>query len=164
ELQLREKFGINIASIERGSILINTPSRQECIYPFDSLSVIGTDEQLDRFRQEIEPVAVTTPGQRKVEVVLWHFEVGPLSNLVNRTIRESRIRERTHGIVVGIESRGKRIINPDSSQVFHAGDEVWIVGEKRRLLTIKRAEEAARSAADRTSAVKGESSAQLSDE
>lgn len=164
ELQLREKFGINIASIERGSILINTPSRHECIYPFDSLSVIGTDEQLDRFRQEIEPVTVTTPGQRKVEVVLWHFEVAPLSNLVNRTIRESRIRERTHGIVVGIESRGKRIINPDSSEVIHAGDEVWIVGEKRRLLTIKRAEEAARSAAGRIPVVKGESSAQIRDE
>lgn len=146
ELGLREKYGINIASIERGSILINTPSRYESIYPFDSLSVIGTDEQLDRFRQEVEPVTVTTPGQRKVEVVLWHFEVGPLSEFVGKTIRESRIRERTHGIVVGIESRGQRIINPESSERFHAGDEVWIVGEKRRLLTIRRAEEAARKA------------------
>lgn len=149
DLRLRERFGINIASIERGSILINTPSRHETIYPFDSLSVIGTDEQLDRFRQEVEPVTVTTPGQRRVEVVLWHFEVAAQSDLVGKTIRESRLRERTHGIVVGIESRGRRIINPESSEVFHAGDEVWVVGEKRRLLTIRRAEEAARNAATR---------------
>jgi monovalent cation:H+ antiporter-2, CPA2 family len=149
DLRLREQFGINIASIERGAILINTPGRHDTIFPFDSLSVIGTDEQLDRFRQEVELVTMTTPGQRKVEVVLWHFEVGSQSDLVGRTIRESRIRERTHGIVVGIESHGQRIINPDSGEVFHAGDEVWIVGEKRRLLTIKRAEEAARKAESR---------------
>jgi CPA2 family monovalent cation:H+ antiporter-2 len=63
---------------------------------------------------------------------------------VNKTIRESRIRERTHGIVVGIEKGGERIINPDSMELIEAGDEIWIVGEKRRLLTIKRAQEAAR--------------------
>jgi hypothetical protein len=28
--------------------------------------------------------------------------------------------------------------------LIEAGDEIWIVGEKRRLLTIKRAQEAAR--------------------
>jgi CPA2 family monovalent cation:H+ antiporter-2 len=83
-------------------------------------------------------------------VVLWHFEVSPGSKLLGKSIRESRIRERTHGIVVGIESRGQRIINPDSSEIFHAGDEVWIVGEKRRLLTIKRAEEVARNASSQT--------------
>jgi monovalent cation:H+ antiporter-2, CPA2 family len=82
--------------------------------------------------------------------VLWHFEVGSQSSLVGQTIRASRLRERTHGIVVGIESRGRRIINPDSGEVFHTGDEVWIVGEKRRLLTIKRAEEAARKAVSNT--------------
>ena len=144
ELRLRETFGINIATIERGSIMINTPGREERIYPLDSLSVIGTDEQLDRFRQEVELVNPTVAGKRKAEVVLWHFTVAELSDFVNKTIRESRIRERTHGIVVGIEKGGERIINPDSMELIEAGDEIWIVGEKRRLLTIKRAQEAAR--------------------
>ncbi len=45
ELRLREKFGVNIATIERGSKIINAPKRDDVIFPYDQLIVIGTDEQ-----------------------------------------------------------------------------------------------------------------------
>lgn len=143
ELGLREAYGINVASISRGSKVINTPQRNEKIYPYDSITVIGTDDQLDRFRQ-----ALLLPMQNKIqhhknEMVLWHFVVGPNSPFVDQSIRHSRIREKTRGIVVGIETNGRRIINPDSSYVVRPGDIIWIAGDKLRLLTIKRAEEAA---------------------
>jgi CPA2 family monovalent cation:H+ antiporter-2 len=141
ELRLREEYGINVATISRGSKTIHAPERDERLYPYDTLSVIGTDEQLDRFRQAVELPVTTSQQKKKSEVILWHFVVSRESLLVNQTIRESSIREKTRGIVVGVESKGKRIINPESSMVIGEGDIIWIVGDKLRLLSIKRAEE-----------------------
>lgn len=140
-LKLREKFGINIATIERGSKIINAPQRNEVIFPYDSLLVIGTDEQLEKFRSDVE-VATITRESKKGEVTLWHYQVNEGSILVDKSIRESGIRERTRGLVVGVETRGERIVNPDSGHVIHAGDVIWIVGDKLRLLSIRRAEKA----------------------
>jgi monovalent cation:H+ antiporter-2, CPA2 family len=38
--------------------------------------------------------------------------------------------------VVGIERNGKRIINPESNEVFKANDTVWIVGEDKQILSV----------------------------
>ncbi len=143
ELRLREKFGINIATIERGSKIINAPKRDDIIFPYDQLTIIGTDEQLDKFRKDIE-LLTTTHVNKKSEVTLWHYQVNEGSILVDKTIRASGIRERTRGLVVGVETKGHRIVNPDSSHVIHAGDVIWIVGDKLRLLSIRRAEKTAK--------------------
>jgi CPA2 family monovalent cation:H+ antiporter-2 len=139
QLRLRENYEINVARIDRGMKTINTPQRTEVIFPYDTLTVIGTDEQLDRFRAEVE-LSSTTSEKTGHEVTLWHYKVNEDSVLVNKTIRESGIRERTRGIVVGVETKGKRIINPDSSHIILAEDVIWIVGDKLRLLSIRKAE------------------------
>jgi Kef-type K+ transport system membrane component KefB/K+/H+ antiporter YhaU regulatory subunit KhtT len=143
ELRLRESFGINIATIERGSKIINAPKRDDVIFPYDQLTIIGTDEQLDKFRKDVE-LLTTTSENKKSEVTLWHYQVNEGSILVDKTIRESGIRERTRGLVVGVETKGQRIVNPDSSHIIHAGDVIWIVGDKLRLLSIRRAENTVR--------------------
>jgi CPA2 family monovalent cation:H+ antiporter-2 len=136
DLKLREQFGVNIAMIERGSRMIITPGRSDQIYPGDLLSVIGTDEQLDRFRKFMEPQdsdIKKTKLQQRQDVALRQLVVHEGSPLLAKTIRESGIRERTKGIIVGIERAGERMLNPDSSIVFQTGDIIWIVGNIRRL-------------------------------
>lgn len=131
ELEWREKFGINIAMIRRGKIKINIPKRNEKIFPGDIIAVIGTDEQLEEFKQIIE-VTPNDPIEsvRNKEVSLQQFIIESDSVLVGKTIRESEIRERTHGLIVGIERQGKRILNPESSTHFQVEDVVWIAGEE----------------------------------
>jgi len=137
ESQIREEFGVNIAVIERGDYVINVPNRHEILYPFDTLSVIGTDEQLKIFEAYLESTATKTKlldTTRKVS--LHHFSISRNSPLVNKNIRESRIRERSKGLVVGIERKGERIINPESDLVFEENDKVWIVGNEMRILVL----------------------------
>jgi CPA2 family monovalent cation:H+ antiporter-2 len=136
DLQLRERFGVNITMIERGSRMIITPERSERLYPGDVISVVGTDEQLERFGQHLLPP--DTPQkkskyQQRQDVALRKLVLRATSTLVQKTIRESALRERTKGIIVGIERNGERILNPDSGLRFEAGDTVWIVGNLRRL-------------------------------
>ncbi len=137
ESQIREEFGVNIAVIERGDYVINVPNRHEILYPFDTLSVIGTDEQLKIFEEYLESKATETKlldTSRKVS--LHHFTISKKSALVTKNIRESRIRERSKGLVVGIERKGERIINPESDLVFEENDKVWIVGNEMRILVL----------------------------
>jgi len=49
------------------------------------------------------------------------------------TIRESGIREKTSGLVVGIERDGQRILNPESQTVLEWNDIVWIVGDRKKI-------------------------------
>jgi CPA2 family monovalent cation:H+ antiporter-2 len=134
ELSWREKYGINIASIERGKKTIDVPSRTEKLYPYDKISVIGTDEQLQTFRYIIDPVSESTElaGNRE-EVSLHKVIVDNHNHLRGKTIRSAKIREQTGGLVVGIERKGDRILNPESTMEFEWEDVIWIVGDWKKI-------------------------------
>ena len=72
----------------------------------------------------------------KLKVSLQHFTLGANSTLINRTIRESKIRERTKGLVVGIERNGEHILNPESDILLAQNDQVWVVGNEKRILLL----------------------------
>jgi CPA2 family monovalent cation:H+ antiporter-2 len=52
---------------------------------------------------------------------------------IGKTIRESNLREKTSGLVVGIEKNGIRYLNPESAMILSDGDILWIVGNKNLL-------------------------------
>lgn len=139
EMAIREKIGVNIAMIKRGDEqTILAPTRNERLYPGDKLFVIGTDEQLEQFRQYIEPdVEKKKLREEHHDIVLKKFTIEEGSDLAGKTIRESRIREKTNGLVVGIERGGRRILNPESFVSFEAGDKVWIVGDADLIASMK---------------------------
>lgn len=132
ENRIRERFGISIALIERGGRKIPAPGRHEKIFPFDTLFVIGTDEQIIKFRQEVETLDTSTPDEELNYVLVPHLIV-PNSHYIGRTIRDSGIREKSQGLIVGVERQGERTLNPDSTIVIKNGDLLWIVGERNAL-------------------------------
>jgi monovalent cation:H+ antiporter-2, CPA2 family len=132
ELAWRELYGVNVASIERGKRTIYAPTRYEHIYPYDKIAVIGTDVQLEDFRAIIEvEINKTEPEPHKDDIILNKLIVDNHTELRGKSIRESGIREIAHGLVVGIERDGERILNPDGATIFEWDDVVWIVGERR---------------------------------
>ena len=136
DLKLREKYGVNIALIERGKLSIISPDRYERLYPGDKLSIIGTDEQLEKinviFENQIQDLAGADLQQD--EITLQNFKVIKDSRLYNQTIRKSGLREEAKALVVGLEKNGQRILNPDSTVQLHEGDIVWIVGVKQKIV------------------------------
>jgi CPA2 family monovalent cation:H+ antiporter-2 len=126
----REKFGINVALIERGTRLLQVPGPEERIFPADRIAVIGTDAQLQSFGQLIEQARQQVPADRQESIGLMQFLVKNNSPLAGKSIRESGIRERGKGLVVGVERNGERQLNPDSSFIFQPEDLVWIAGNK----------------------------------
>ena len=133
ELQWREQFGINVAFIERGNQILYAPARNERVYPYDMIGVIGTDQQLLEFGKIIEENTETVDITVKENVELEHIVVDEYTRLKGQTIRGSGIREKTNGLVVGIERQGERLLNPSSDTIFEWDDVVWIVGERKKI-------------------------------
>lgn len=137
ECGIREQFGLNIAAIERGDRIISVPGRDERIYPNDKLSVIGSDQQMQAFTAFLsQNKNIPDVYGGKQEIRLLSFVVHADSVLLAKSIKESGIREKTHGLVVGIERNGIRMLNPGSEVVFTKDDVVWIVGHEKRIQVI----------------------------
>lgn len=134
ELAWREKYGINIAYIKRGDNLIYAPNRFNRLLPFDGVGIIATDDQMLNFKPVFEEASSIEINEKGTEdIILQKVVVDQNNRLKGKTIRGSGIRERTNGLVVGIERDKERILNPDSDTIFEWGDIIWIVGEREKI-------------------------------
>lgn len=134
ELAWREQYGINIAYIKRGDKLIYAPSRFNKLLPFDHVGIIATDEQMQIFKPVFEANEDIDPTEYNVEdIIVQKIVVDEHNKLKGLTVRDSGIRERTNGLIIGIERKKERILNPNSFTVFEWGDIVWIVGERKKI-------------------------------
>jgi CPA2 family monovalent cation:H+ antiporter-2 len=134
ELKWRERFGINIAYIKRGDKLIHVPGRNNRLMPFDHVGIIATDEQVQPFKLVFDAKESVGPDEIDIsEIALEKILVDEHTQLKGMDIRNSGLRERTNGLVVGIQRDKERILNPDSGTVLHWGDIVWIVGNKKKI-------------------------------
>ena len=133
ELRLRENLGINVAYIKRGDVIINIPSKNERIFPGDEVGIIGTDKQVSDLKLYLDQNETDAkPNQREPDIVLRQIYLKNQS-YIGKSIRDSNLREKTSGLVVGIERNGNRCLNPESSMILLDGDILWIVGDKKLL-------------------------------
>lgn len=133
ELKVRERFGVTIAWITRGRRVIPAPGRQERLLPGDQIAFIGTDEQLEAFGDCLEQKERRAGPSQGGHYGLSSLLVKEGSSLAGVTIRDSGLRERTQGLVVGVEREGERILNPDSTYRLLPGDLLWIVGDREKI-------------------------------
>jgi CPA2 family monovalent cation:H+ antiporter-2 len=134
EAKLRTRCGVNIVVIHRGEKTIVSPLPSEMLLPGDELLVLGTDEQIEKFRDEVEPPQEVLDQVRTAsDYEMRHLRLTNHSPFTANSIRKSGIREEYGAIVVGIERKHERSINPDSDLELQNGDILWVVGEKKRL-------------------------------
>jgi len=127
DLKIREKYGITVASIFRGDTNIFAPAPSERIYPYDRLSLIGGDAEISHFKAELldsTPPVSENSGQSLIKETVS-------DDLNDIIIKESKIRQRYNGIIVGIERQDKRILNPNPNFKLKSGDLMWLLIQTR---------------------------------
>ena len=130
ESKLKERFGITVALIERGSVRHLAPDRGWILMPVDRLFMIGSDDQLTKAGLEIEKAAKgTDTSGEPTPFGLQSIRLSETSPFVGKPIRDSGFREAIAGLIVGIERGGQRIVSPDSSLVLSSEDLLWVVGD-----------------------------------
>ncbi len=141
KLHWRESFGVIIAMIQRGQKQITAPGRDEILMPYDKVSVIGTDDQLAEFENYLNTfyMPVNSDQPNPGNYILDNYQVSENSTFLHRTIKDSGIREKTSGLVVGVEREGRRILNPDSGFEIRLNDLLWIVGDAQKLRALQKA-------------------------
>lgn len=137
ELKWREELGVNIACIQRGDLTIQVPTAEDFLYPYDHISVIGTDDQMAALEQVISPSQEAQDLLEDPNLSLQAITVTEKCYFANQTIRESGIKPRVNGIIVGLEHDGVRYLNPDSTMKLNIGDIVWIVGDIKKINELK---------------------------
>jgi CPA2 family monovalent cation:H+ antiporter-2 len=130
ELRLREELGINISFIKRGEITIQIPNKTERLFPGDEICVIGTDAQVKQFANYLELNEIEPPKNVEHEIILRQIELEN-EEFIGLSVGRSKLRERTCGLLVGIERKGNRILNPESNLILEKNDILWIVGDKK---------------------------------
>ena len=135
ELRIQEQLGINIAFIKRGEIMINIPNKNERLFPGDEICIIGTDNQVKEFKSYLHQNEIEIPEKvTDTDIILKQLELKE-EEFIGKNIRDSQLREKTNGLIVGIERSGKRILNPESSMILEKNDILWVVGSKKLLTT-----------------------------
>lgn len=130
ELNLGKKYEVHVVSILRGKRRINIPGGSVRLFPMDKIQVIGTDEQLNAFGEEMSrESAMETDVIEKSEMTLKQFVIDSDSVFLGKTIRESGIRDKYHCMIAGVERGGESLMTPDVNIPFEEGDVVWVVGE-----------------------------------
>ena len=126
-----------MACIKRGDRLIFAPDKHVRLLAYDHAGIIGTDEQLHNFKPVFEASERFDPAELNMEdFIVQRIMVDANNKLKGFSIRDSKIRERTNGLVIGVERNGKRILNPDSETVFEWGDIVLIAGERGKIQSV----------------------------
>lgn len=138
ESDLRQRYGVTAAMIERGGTLLMPPGRNDLLLPFDKIYLIGTDEELTAVRHvlEDEPEYDSEFDEDNIGLMSWTLPSG--HGFAGKRIRECGIRDLVNGLIVGIEREGYRYLNPQADMVLHADDLLWLVGDKARINKLKK--------------------------
>ncbi|HTG66034.1 MAG TPA: cation:proton antiporter [Flavobacterium sp.] len=130
EIKMRELVGVNIAYIKRGEIIIQIPNKNERLFPGDEICVIGSDAQTKEFSKFLNQHEIEAPKKVTDQIILRQIELID-EDFIGLSVGQSKLRERTHGLLVGIERKGQRILNPESNIILEKNDLLWIVGDKK---------------------------------
>ena len=133
-LKLRNRFGVHISSILRGSKHINIPNGGTILFPGDKLQAIGNDEQLTKLskamKAELQP---TITDIEKHEMKLCSFTISKTSPFIGKNLKDSGIRDEYSCMVVGVDEGQKNLTLITPSRCLQAGDVLWVVGEEKDL-------------------------------
>lgn len=137
EIHRAKHTGVFVIQISRGSNIIDLPLKTEILFPGDSLLVLGADRQLREYRTLAEEKVQEGHTDSNIEMELFQITLNGGSIMTGHPANISFIRSKFEVLLIGLEkAQSNTFIQPTSSQVIEAGDTVWVVGSKKRIMAL----------------------------
>lgn len=131
ELEFRNRYGVHISSILRGSQRINIPNGGTILFPGDNIQAIGSDDQLTAFSEALNTeLHDKDPEIEKREMKLHQVVINRNGIFAGKMLRDSGIRDVYNCMVVGLEEGKENLSQMDPSHKLRHGEAIWIVGEQ----------------------------------
>ncbi len=137
DIDFRRRYGVSVVAIRRGNRLLQLPGGNTQLFPYDKLTVVGTDEEFREFRRILERQRSerrkNSRDTKPVTLRIVSYTLPANSILDGVTLGESEIRKRASALVLGIERTEGAVMNPSAAERFRSGDVVWAVGDPHRM-------------------------------
>jgi CPA2 family monovalent cation:H+ antiporter-2 len=136
---LGKEYEVNVVSIQRGSQVFQIPTGDMRIFPGDQLGIIGTDEHIQAILPVIEDKAdaETVVHGNAGNVEFAHFEVAEKAPIIGKKVEETKLREDYSTMLVAIQRGEDNFIKPTAQDVINAGDVLWLVGDVKKMKTLR---------------------------
>ncbi len=137
---LRMRFGVNIACIQRGAKLITVPSGNERIYPGDTLGIIGTDTQIEKMLPLIEAPEKDSDEAEPAtldDMKLTNVQLSAKSPILGMTPATARLRDDYKLLLVAIQRPTGVFEHPTGQTYFNESDTLWVVGRREQVEKLK---------------------------
>lgn len=124
----RSRYNVSVVSIERGDKVYDLPHKDMYFYPFDIITVVGCDENLNKVRPVVEADNDVLIRERKESNVNLHkTSISMRHPLNNVSLRHSNFKEKYNAMVIAIERDDDFNLNPSADTTFRNGDVIWFV-------------------------------------
>lgn len=131
-----QKYRVNIAAIMRGGTVIPVPGANERLFPGDVVGVIGTEERIAAFMNDLEKGSEESAAAGSGEdVKLMSVTLSDDSSLIGKTLKEADLRTRKHILAVAIQRAGA-FVSLAPGQTFERGDILWLVAQPSAIQTL----------------------------
>ncbi len=150
EFTNRRAFQVEIIKIIRGDKRINMPKSDEMVLAGDILHMMGTYDEIESCMMLLESedcieyterpdvtlkdylYAQTFHGiEPEHQLICCPIRIESDSEFLKKSIKNSGVRERYRGTVIGIERDNLPIPNPDIETTIQKGDMIWVLGSQR---------------------------------
>ena len=137
---LRLRFGVNIASIQRGNTFIAVPNGNVRIFPGDTLGIIGTDTQIENMLPLVEaPENEPDEAQQQPasNLKLTNIQLSAKSPLIGLTSASAALRDKYKTLLVAIQHTDGSYEHPTGQTLFQEGDTLWVFGSRKQIQRLR---------------------------
>ena len=143
-------FRVTIIRIIRGDKIINLPKPEEQVQEGDILHMLGIEDEIEACMILLEKedcIEYTDRADMSLKDYIYGqtfygippenqllccpIRIDEKSEFTKKSIKNSGIRDKYRGSIIGIERGNLPIINPDIETVMQQGDLIWALGSKR---------------------------------
>lgn len=137
----RSKYNVSVVSIERGNNTYDLPDIDMTFYPYDIITVVGNDENINKIKPIIEVEDNVLIRERENHDMQLHsIRVAVTNSICGVSLRNSKFKDRYDAMVIAIQRGEDFILSPSASTVFQSDDIIWFVSTYEANIEIKKHE------------------------
>ena len=138
----RSKYKVSVVCIERGNKCYDLPDKDIAFYPYDIVTLVGSDDNINMVKPIIEVEDSELIHERKEHNMSLHsVKISKKSPLCHVSLLNSMFKDKYDAMVIAIQRDNDFILSPSASTVFHDKDIIWYVSSEEAAVMIKQKEE-----------------------
>lgn len=138
----RRDYKVSVVCIERGRNIYDLPDKDMVFYPYDVVTLVGSDENINKVKPIIEVEDTELIRERKAHNMSLHsVKIAEKSPLCHVSLLNSMFKDRYDAMVIAIQRGDEYLLSPSASTIFNCNDIVWFVSTIDAAKMIKQKEE-----------------------